>query len=60
MFEAAARAREVTGHDPNALLLAATQAAKKFDMDRHFILKRMQKDSALAKSIRFFIEKDMG
>ena len=59
-FEAASKARDVTGQDPNALLLAATQAAKRFDMDRHFVLKRMQKDPNLAKRLRFFVEKEMG
>ena len=59
-FEAASKAREVTGHDADALLLAATQCAKVFEMDRHFILKRMQKDPNLAKRLRFFVEKEMG
>ena len=60
MYEAAKKARKASGHDPNALLLAATQAAKRFDMNRHFILKKMLKDSELAERLKFFVENDMG
>ena len=59
LYEAASRARKATGEDADALLLAATQSAKRFNMNRWFILKRMQKDADLAIKLKYFIEKDI-
>ena len=59
-YKAAAKAAEAANGDANVLLLAATQSAKKFDMNRHFILKRIQKDPELAQRLKEFVELDMG
>ena len=60
LYEAASKARKAAGNDPKALLLAATQAAKQFDMNRWFIMKKMDKDPDLALRLKYFIEKEKG
>ena len=59
-FKAASEAKEAADGDANSLLLAATQASKGLDMNRHFILKKIQKDPSLAEKIKFFIEHEIG
>ena len=60
LYAAAMKARKATGDDPNALLLAATQCAKTFDMNRWFVLKRMQRDPDLAERLKYFICNEEG
>ena len=60
LYEAAARARKASGDDPKALMLAANQAAKRLDMNRWFIMKKMEKDPDLALQLKYFIEKRKG
>ena len=60
LYEAASRARKASGDDPKALLLAATQAAKRLDMNKWFVMKKMEKDADLATQLKYFIEKRKG
>ena len=60
LYEAASRARKASGDDPKALMLAAVQAAKRLDMNRWFIMKKMEKDPDLALQLKYFIEKRKG
>ena len=60
LYEAAAKARKASGDDPKALMLAANQAAKRLDMNRWFIMKKMEKDPDLALQLKYFIEKRKG
>ena len=60
LYEAANKARTASGDDPKALLLAATQAAKRLDMNRWFVMKKMEKDPDLAMQLKYFIEKGNG
>ena len=60
LYEAATKARKASGDDPKALLLAATQAAKRLDMNKWFVMKKMEKDADLATQLKYFIEKRKG
>ena len=60
LYEAATKARKASGDDPKALLLAATQAAKRLDMNKWFVMKKMEKDADLAMQLKYFIEKGKG
>ena len=59
-FAKASKAKEAAGGDADALFLAATQASKNFDMNRHFIMKKMKNNPDLVAAIKQFIETDVG
>ena len=59
-FAAASKAKDAAGGDADSLLLAATQAAKSFDMNKHFILKKMRNDPDLVEKLVQFVQTEMG